>query len=100
MNVLVSVALFTANLLALAITLSVLILASAQRPGDKMGSGVIQFLAALSFYNLAAMLNAAVSILGFGPYLKIVTTNLALTGFALCIFAAFSLVVRKCTRQS
>src|SRR5258708_8526678 len=93
MNVLVSVILFTANLLALAITLSVLILALAERPGDKMGSGVIQFLAAVSFSNLAAMLNAAVMIFGFAPYLKTITTNLTLTGFALCIVAAFSLVV-------
>ncbi len=93
MNVLVSVILFTANLLALAITLSVLILALAERPGDKIGSGVIQFLAAVSFSNLAAMLNAAVMIFGFGTYLKTITTNLTLTGFALCIVAAFSLVV-------
>jgi GAF domain len=93
MNPLVSIVLFTANLLALSITLSVLILAYAQRPGDSMGNAVIQFLAVLAFYNLAVMLDMAVMIFNFGPYLQTITTNLTVAGFALSIVAAFSLLV-------
>jgi putative methionine-R-sulfoxide reductase with GAF domain len=85
--------LFTANLLTLAVTLSALMLAFWQHPGDKMGRAVVQFLGALSFYTLWVLFTLAGLILHYPVMLETIVTNFALSGFAWCILSAFSLVI-------
>ncbi len=85
--------LFTANLLTLAITLSALMLALWQHPGDRMGQAVVQFLGALGFYTLAVLFMLAGLILKYPPMLVTIAENLGVAGFALCVLSAFSLVV-------
>src|SRR5689334_14497909 len=93
MNPVLTLTLFIANLLALSVTLGVLFLAMSQYSGDKVGQAVTQFLAAVAFYNLTVMLSMVVLIFDLAPDLKVIATNLSITGFMLSIVAAFSLVV-------
>jgi len=93
MNPLLTLTLFIANLLALSVTLGVLFLAFSQHPGDKAGQAVTQFLAAVAFYNLTVMLSMVVLIFDLATDVKVIATNLSITGFLLSIVAAFSLVV-------
>src|SRR5690242_17231182 len=93
LNPLVVLFLFLANLLALALTLSVLILALWQQPGNRMGRAVTQFLAALALYNLGVMLEMAALALNSSPDVITITTNLSVTGFALATISEFALVV-------
>jgi putative methionine-R-sulfoxide reductase with GAF domain len=93
MNPLLLFALFTVNLLTLALALSVLMVAVWQRPGDPLGRAVIQFLAVLSFYNLSVLFMLAALILGNPPMIAMIAANLTVIGFALCVISAFSLVV-------
>lgn len=85
--------LFLANLLACSITLSVLILALAQRPHDKTGQSVVQFLVFLTCYNFSVMVLFAAQIMSVPANLLAFTTNLTVLAFALCVIASFSLVV-------
>ncbi len=93
MNLLLSVALFFANVLAFSITLSVFVLAFSQYPGNRQGNSVVQFLVVLGFYNFAVLLQMGVLILNLTDDMKTITTNLTVAGFALCIVASFSLLV-------
>jgi len=93
MNPLLTLTLFIANLLALSVTLGVLFLAFWQHPGDKAGQAVTQFLVVVAFYNLTVMLSMVVLIFDLATDVKVIATNLSITGFMLSIVAAFSLVV-------
>ncbi|MCC7448906.1 MAG: GAF domain-containing protein [Anaerolineae bacterium] len=93
MNPVVLLVLFTANLLTLALTLSVLLLALWQHPGEAVGRTLIQFLAIVGFYNLSVMLLMAGTILAYPPVVEFVTVNLSITGFLLSVVGAFSLVI-------
>jgi hypothetical protein len=85
--------LFMANMLAFTIALSVLIIALAQRPNERAGHAVVQFVASLAFYNFLVMLTMAVEFL-HGPLpLFGIVSNLSITGFALCVVSAFSMVI-------
>jgi putative methionine-R-sulfoxide reductase with GAF domain len=85
--------LFIANTLALAITLSVLILALWQNPGDAVGRAVSQFLAALAFYNFTVMLTMATLMLNPPTALSMIVTNLSIVGYGLCIITAFAMII-------
>src|SRR5690349_19566689 len=93
MNPVVLLVLFTANLLTLALTLSVLLLAFWQHPGDAVGRALIQFLAIVGFYNLSVMLMMAGMILAYPPALEFIAVNLSINGFLLSVVGAFSLVI-------
>src|SRR5258708_25388875 len=86
--------LFIAHLLALALTLSVLILALWQQPGDRRGLAITQFLGALGLYNLAVMLSmAGMMFVNSPPDILRITTILSITTFALTTISAYSLIV-------
>jgi hypothetical protein len=85
--------LFIANLLALVVSLSVLLLAVWQQAGDAIGWSVVQFLSAVAFYNLTELLMIGGRIVAFPTILTTITINLTITGFALCLLSTFSLVV-------
>jgi putative methionine-R-sulfoxide reductase with GAF domain len=89
----VLLALFIANLLALAVSLSVLMLAFWQQAGDISGWSVVQFLGAVALYNLTELLMLTGRIFDFPTILTTITINLTVTGFALCLLSTFSLVV-------
>jgi len=93
MNPFVLLVLFTANLLTLALTLSVLLLALWQHPGEAIGRALIQFLAIVGFYNLCVMLLMAGTILAYPPTVEFITVNLSINGFLLSVVGAFSLVI-------
>ncbi len=93
MNPVVLLVLFTANLLTLALTLSVLLLAFWQHPGDAVGRALIQFLAIVGFYNLSVMLMMAGMILAYPPALEFIVVNQSINGFLLSVVGAFSLVI-------
>src|SRR5579859_7437401 len=93
MNLLLSTALFFANVMAFSITLSVFVLAFSQFPANRQGNSVIQFLIVLGFYNLAVLLQMGVLILNLSDDVKTIVVNLTVLGFALCIVASFSLLV-------
>jgi len=76
------------------VTLGVLFLAFWQHPGDKAGQAVTQFLVVVAFYNLTVMLSMVVLIFDLATDVKVIATNLSITGFMLSIVAAFSLVVK------
>jgi putative methionine-R-sulfoxide reductase with GAF domain len=85
--------LFIANLLALAVSLSVLMLALWHQAGDTIGWSVVQFLGAVALYNLTELLMLAGRLFAFPTILITVTINLTVMGFALCLLSTFALVV-------
>src|SRR5258708_8465365 len=93
LNPVVMLLLFIAHLLALALTLSVLILAYWQQTGDSRGQAVTQFLPALGMYNLAVMLSMAVMFINSAPNILRITTILSIATFALTTISAYSLIV-------
>jgi putative methionine-R-sulfoxide reductase with GAF domain len=93
MSPLVIFGLFIVNTLALALTLSVLILALWQSPGDQVGRAVSQFLGALAFYNFTVMLAMATLMLEPPEDLSIIVINVSIVGYALVIISAFSMIV-------
>ncbi len=93
MNSLILFILLGANLLTLVVSLSLLMLAFWQHSGDAIGQAVVQFLVAISFYNLTVLLLTIGMLLAYPPDLSYVTTNLVITAFALCIISTFSLVI-------
>lgn len=85
--------LFLANMLAFTIALSVTIIALAQRPNERAGHAVVQFAAALAFYDFAVMMVLAIEFLQGPLPLFTLLSNLSISAFALCVVAAFSMVV-------
>ncbi len=93
LNPVVMLLLFIAHLLALALTLSVLILAYWQQTGDSRGQAVTQFLTALGMYNLSVMLSMAVMFINSAPNILRITAILSIATFALTTISAYSLIV-------
>src|SRR5947208_3390270 len=99
MSPLVMFILFIVNTLALAITLSVLILALWQNPGDAIGRAVSQFLAALAFYTFPAIL-LGIGVLLLGQVLALVQPIFREIGFAsLSSIAASTILGYKLARM-
>ena len=85
--------LFLANVIALAITLSVLIVAWSQHPGDQLGRSVTQFLSVLAFYNFTVLASMAALLFQAPLPVEQAMNYLSVLGFGLCLSAAFSLLL-------